>query len=1113
MNFQNNNYQLLLTKLDEFIRKFYVNQLIRGGLYAIGVILFLFTAFNIIEYFFYLPTSARKFMYYSFIGVSAISLYSWVLAPLMKYFKLGKQISHSQAANIIGDHFVNVKDKLLNILQLKNQADQKGENTELILASIHQKSNEIKLVPFQSAINLYQNKKYLRYALPPLLLLLLILVGAPSIITEGTNRLINNDKEFEKEAPFKFKIDTNQLKAVQNSNFDLTVKVDGNILPNEVDINFNNVQYKLKKVDKNTFSYTFNNVQKDIPFKLSSGEFASKTYTLDVLEKPNILNLEVKLDYPEYIGRPDESMMNNGDLTVPTGTNITWLFNTKYADRLDVQFNEKGINPSKQQGTDYFTFSKKIVTDEIYKLFVSNKQVKNADSMKYSITVIPDLYPSISVEKFDDSINKKRFYFVGDASDDYGLRSISFNYQIKKKNGSQQAIVKIPLQSPTSKQIQYTYNWNVQNLNMEQGDEVSYYFETFDNDGVKGSKSARTSLMTYAVPTEEQIEKQTQKNNDEIKDDLKKAIQESKKIQEEANKIKEKLLQQKELDWQAKKQIEKLNDRQKELEKTMEKTKENFMENQKMQNEFDKKSEEILKKQEQVQKMFEQLENQEMKDLMKQIEQLMQNLEKNQALEKMEDMKMNDEELQKELERLEEVFKQMEIESQMEDISKKLEELAEKQEKLAEDTEKKQGDKNELNKMQEDIKKSFDKLKEKLDEVEKKNKELDKPNDLPDTKEEQKDIDKDMKDSQDDMEQNQNSKASKKQKSAASKMKKMSSKMKSKMKENESDQAEEDMKTIRQLLENLVNLSFDQERVMKDFESTGETTPRYVKLTQQQSKLKNDFVMIEDSLHELSKRVYQIESFVTEKVTDIKQNLAESINMLEERIKYKAQENQQRTMKNVNDLALMLSETLDKMQQQQQQSDKPGKGSCDKPGGKGKGGKEPKDKISQGQKSLNDQLKKMKEGMAKEGGMPKPSKEFAQMAAKQAALRRAMQEKQKEMQQRGKGNKEMQEIIDQMDKVETELVNKKLNSETLNRQEQILTRLLEHENAEKEKKQDEERKAEIAVQELNNKIPPSVEEYIKKRQAETDMYKTSNPTLKPYYKQLVEDYFKTLKLK
>ena len=42
-------------------------------------------------------------------------------------------------------------------------------------------------------------------------------------------------------------------------------------------------------------------------------------------------------------------------------------------------------------------------------------------------------------------------------------------------------------------------------------------------------------------------------------------------------------------------------------------------------------------------------------------------------------------------------------------------------------------------------------------------------------------------------------------------------------------------------------------------------------------------------------------------------------------------------------------------------------------------------------------------------------------------------------------------------------------------------------------------------------MPPSLEEYLKKREAEVEMYKTVSPALKPYYKQLVEEYFKSVK--
>ena len=45
--------------------------------------------------------------------------------------------------------------------------------------------------------------------------------------------------------------------------------------------------------------------------------------------------------------------------------------------------------------------------DEAYKLYISNLDLPNADSISYSITVIPDLHPNIKVEKFQDSTFSK----------------------------------------------------------------------------------------------------------------------------------------------------------------------------------------------------------------------------------------------------------------------------------------------------------------------------------------------------------------------------------------------------------------------------------------------------------------------------------------------------------------------------------------------------------------------------------------------------------------------------------------------------------------------------------------------------------------------------------
>ncbi len=1100
------NYRLLVEKLDQFIRKYYVNQLIRGALYSIGLILVLYLAMALLEYNFYFPGSVRKAFAFSFMGVSLAALGGWVLLPLLRYFRLGKVISHEQAAQIIGNHFANVKDKLLNILQLRQQADHESASRELILASIQQKSEEIKLVPFKAAINLGQNRKYLRFALPPLLLLLVLLFAAPSVIRESTRRLLQSNVEFLRPAPFAFMLNDDRLQVAQFEDYELIVKTQGDLIPNEVFIEVDNFQYRLAKQAPGVFSYRFVNVQKDTDFRLFSGAVRSSKYRLDVLERPNMLGFEVKLTFPSYLQRPAETLQSIGDLVLPVGTTVDWVFNAQNTDDVSLLFSgaQEKLEKANRFSNELFTFKRRAMQDETYKVLISSKLLPKADSINYVITVIPDLYPTIRADKFQDSTDFKLLFFVGDAGDDHGLSHITFNYRLKKAGKQPGDLITVSLKRPGVKQANFDYAFDMTKLNLSPGDEVTYYFEAFDNDGVQGPKASRTQLMVFSMPTVEEFKAMAQANDKQIKDDLAKALEESRKLQEELKKMREKMLQEKNLSWQNRKELEKMLERQKQLEKQIQQAQKAFQENLRNQQEYSKTEQNILDKQEQLQKLFDEVMSDEMKELMQQIEELLQQLEKDNALQMMENFQFNNEDLEKELDRMLELFKQLEVEKNMQEAIEELRQLAEQQDKLAEQTEKNQKSQEELKKEQEQINEKFEDIKQKVEETKQKNDELERPMKMEDRQQDMKDIQKDLNDSQKDLNQNQNSKASKSQKKASQKMKDMANAMAMDMQSAEMEQMEEDMKALRQLLENLVSLSFSQENLIKDFNKTPINTPRYVQLTQSQFKIKDDFRLVQDSLQALAKRVFQIESFITEKVSDINANLRNSISELEERRKPQAGDHQQRAMKNLNDLALMLSETLNQMQQQMAGM-MPGNQMCKNPGG---AGRKPSDRITPGQQEMGEQLKQMKSRLDK--GEKINSKEFAQMAAKQAALRKALREKQQELQQRGKGSKELQEAIDGMDKIETDLVNKKLTNETLRRQQDILTRLLEHDKAERERGLDEQRQAE-AAKEKERKMPPSLEEYLKKREAEIEMYKTVSPALKPYYKQLVDEYFKSVR--
>lgn len=1111
---ESSHYNTLIQKLDQFIRKYYINKTLKGALLFVSICVGLFLLYGFIEHQFYLSKGGRKLLFFSYLTVSLTSLAYWVILPLTKYFSLGKVISHEQAAVILGDHFGNVKDKLLNVLQLKKTVD--TSQLALIEASINQKSQDISFVPFKKAIDLNKNKRYLKYALPPMLLLLFVLFAAPSLITDSTYRIINNNKDFERAAPFKMLVNNENLEVLEFEDYKLEVKVEGEQLPNELYVNIDNYDYRLTKVSANEYRYLFSNVRKNTEFQIYSGRYKNTPELLKVLPKPRMVNFDIRLDYPGYTKVKDETVFNSGDITVPEGTKVTWRFNAESTEEIMLRYSMKEESLTKSGGKS-FSYEKRVRQDAPYTVRLSNQHMPFGDSLSFFVRSIKDQHPEISINSLQDSVEKNIFYFVGDASDDYGLTSLNFVYQVSNDLGQTLRNNNLPINITPSEQLDFDYIVDIEELDINPGEKITYYFEVYDNDKVNGSKSTKSSIQSFRQQSIEELKDEEQENEEEIKDKLDDSIQEAKDIQEELKKLREKLLQKNEPDWQDKKQLEKLLERQKNLQEQLENAKSANEKNMQNQQDFMQTSPEIQEKQQRLQELFEEVVKDEMKELMEQIQELMEDLGKEETLQKMEEFKMDEESLENEMERLAELYKQLEVEKELNETINKMDELAEELEKLSEETEKEESNQEELEEKQEEINEEFEELKEKMDDLMEKNDELEFPKDVPDDAPEQmEDIQEDLESSQEKLQKQENSKAASEQKKASEKMKKMSKQMQSQMMEGGSEQMQEDIETLRQLLENLVTLSFDQEGLVNSINRTTINTPRYISLLQDQMKIKDDFKVVEDTLQALSKRQPDLESFVLEKVIEVKHQLAKSLTQLEDRKKPEANQSQRTTMTNLNDLALMLSESMEQMQQQMagmmsgsQMCQNPGNSPGKKDGKDGKSGSVPMDKISEGQDKMSEELKGMIEKM--KSGSGGSAKEFAEAAAKQAALRKALEQMQEELQESGQGaSDQLQKIIDEMDKQEVDLVNKKLDNEMLLRQQEIMTRMLEAEKAQKEREYDEKRKS-TEAQEIKKVIPPSLEKYIQERKAQLEEYKYVSPEMKPYYKKLVDEYYKRLK--
>ena len=1091
----------LILKIDSFIRKFYKNLLIKGVFYSLSLLLVFFLGILTIENIGGFGTFGRALLFYGYLFIAILIFVYYIIIPISKLLKFGKIISYKQAAIIIGNHFSEANDKILNILQLHEQGEKThNKNYNLLLSSINQKTNEVSSLSFSNVINYKENLKYFFRFLLLLLPLILIYFINPSFITSNTDRIINHNTVIVQAAAFTYTLNSKELKVLENEDYNLEVLLKGREIPDNIYISYNNLNIALNKNSPVSYSYLFRNVQKSINFTLNDGINKSQNFILSTIPKPSLQEFSISFDYPKYTNIQNDSLNNLGDLIIPKGTKVKWVFTTKNVDSLSLEFTDT-IYKKNNANRNTFNINKLALNNDNYKIKIQNRYSDYIDSSSYSIDIIDDMYPTIKVSDDVDSLNNDIHYFKGSISDDYGFSKLMFVYKKLKAEKYSKKIIKI--NTALTNNIFYHY-YDFSTLDIDNGESIDYYFEIWDNDAISGSKSTKSKINRYTAPTKKEIEEEIKKNNLQIKEDINESIKEASEIKKELQNIRNELLNKKNPDWQDKNRIENLINKQQNFQEQINK----INKNQKL-SKKQELNEELLKKQEQLNKLFDELMSDEMKKLYKELQELMEEMNKDKILENLENIELNQEDMLKELDRSIEQFKQAEFEQNLESLIEKTEKLSEKQAELSKESLEKDKSDFEINKKQENLKEEFADIQKDIDELKKLNEELENSKKMPDLSKEKEETSKEMNESLEKIEQGKNKKASEAQKKASESLKKLASKMKSMQSNSES--LDLDMDSLKQLLENLVHFSFKQEKIIGEFKNLSTNDPKYVKLGQEQQRLQEELKVIEDSLFALSKRVSALGPHINKELISMKKLLNKSIKNITERQTSKANINQQTIMTSANNLALLLDEVLKQMQ-----SSKPGSGKCSKPGGSnpnaGEGMKKSLKQMKEQIESMKKALEKGKEpGGKKQGDKAGQSSEsLARMAAKQAQLQKQLSEISQELNKDGSslGNG-IKKIVKELEKVQEEIINDDINENTLFRQQQILSKLLEHEKAIREQEMDNKRESK-EIKDYENSNPNQFIEYKKKKNKEVELLKTIPIDLKPYYKNKVNQYFNNI---
>ena len=1095
-------FNILLEKLTAYKKKYYTNVLLRGVIFFFAVLFTAWLLFSALEYFGRFNTPVRIVFFFGFLSIASFALYKWVATPIIKLIDLKNQLSDEEAAEQIGKYFPQVNDKLLNALQLKKLSQQQNE---LLAASISQKTNELSFVPFSDAVNFKENKRHLKFVLVPIAVILLLLMFIPQMLTEGTSRIFNYNTAFVPKAPFDFKLVNKKLEAFKNEDFEVQLQLTGNTLPDQVYIVSKGKRTKMKKETDGSYSHAFRSLQRNELFAFEASGFNSLPYTINVISRPDLKYFDTYLAYPPYLGKKNEELKNAGNLTVPEGTQLDWEFGTANAEKINLKFSTDTKTILLESTNDQFKFSRRAITSEEYHLELENSQSKSKEEISYTINVVKDQFPVINIEKYNDTVLYNHITLGGKISDDYGLKTLKLFYRVQSKDKKVERpylSLNIPIDTKSPAQNFY-YNWMIDSLEVKPGEALEYYAQVWDNDGVNGSKSSKSIVFEFKLPSEEEIKKDIEASSNQAESQMEKILDQTLELQREINKIQQKMKNQKTLSWQEKKELDNVLKKHEELKKEMEQlSKQNEQLNEKTEK-FSPQEEQTAMKMMELQKLFDELLDEETKKMYEELQKMLNDKSTKEMIDKLlEKMEKKDEALNKDLDRALELFKQLKFEQKLNDVIKDLNQLAEKQEKLSEKANDKNENSEKLSEEQQKLNEEFKEMKEELKDLKDINESLEEKKEMESSEQDEQSVDKEQQDSKKELDNNQKSKASKSQKNAADKMKQMAEKLSKMKEESAAEEAEENLGDLRAILENLLTLSFDQEALMKEFKKVNQSDPRYIQLAQKQLKLKDDSKIIEDSLLSLAKRVFQIQAFVTREVRLMKGYMDESVDGIKARRSDLAAGKQQFAMTSMNNLALMLNDVMKQMQAQMAEANESkGGGKCKKPG------KNKKPGLGEMQKQLNQSMEQLKKS-GKTGRAL--SEELAKMAAQQEMIRKALKELEGKMGKNGKnpGN-ELSEMKKMMEESEKDLVNKKLTQETIMRQHDILSKLLESEKAARERELDDKREAEKA-KELKNEVPPSFEKYLKAKEKQIDLLKTVPPSLNPYYKQEVNEYFQKL---
>jgi hypothetical protein len=1085
----NTDFNILVKKIDAFRKRYHLYQFLRGLILFLIVFVILFLLINLLEYQLYMPSAWRRIMFITSVIFLSLIFFRYVFFSVLQLSGILETLNYKKASHLIKGLLPDVKDKLINVLELHDNTETLY-SSDITQAAISQKISELRVFDFSKAVSMKNIKTLMTYFAASFILVVIIHLFNSSLFFESGNRIIKYNQQFVKPSPYTFVWD-NPVNGIQKgSSYTIKLKCEGTDIPSVMYLNIGGNNYLMNFSGSDVFEYEIVSLINPINFYFTDLKYLSENYLIDIIPVPVVNSFITEIEPPAYTSLSKLRMENVGDMQVPKGSIVKWIFDVYDTDSLIVIVNGKDTLITERENRNRFSVARRFLQPSMYEIKVRNQKTSYESIMNFRIDIIEDMFPEIKLTQITDSSRITRLYFRGSIHDDYGFSNLKFHVNIDVEDSS----FTIPFNRYVMPQ-EFYYSVDLQDYNLK-NQTINYYFSVTDNDGVNGPKTTTSESYSFHFPDRVELtEKQSEEFN-KIEDLLKESQQIADELRNDLKELQLKNLNSNISDWEKSRLAEDLMNKKNDLEQVLEQIEKSYKNLNNYNNTFNEQSSEMLQKQQQIQDLLEDVLTDELKKLLEEFSELAREFNDQRLNELSKQMDLSFDDLSKQLDRNLQMLKKMKIEQNLQGVIDQVKEMEQKQADAAKDA----AGNESLDELQNEMisdHQEMENVEQQLNQILEENEQLDKPINFDEFKNEFNEIKENIRNSLQELQQNNRRNSSKSMQDTSEKLKNMAFSMQQMLNMSTMQQNMENIQNLKQILKNLLVLSFDQEDVLRGVSTTSGSDPMVIRLTRKQRDLMTQSEVIKDSLYALARRAPQIGNVVNNELMSMSINLNRSSELMNEGLNSQALTNQQLVITATNNLALMLSEVL---QQMEDMMNNPQDGEGDAQGGQG--GKQ-MGMMKEQSENLRQQLQQMIDQM-KNGNQP-----MSREMSESLMMHEMMQQMLREMMNSGtmgeSARKQLQDIDRLLEQNRRDLMNKNVNPAMVRRQNEIMTRLLEAERSEMERDQDNKRESNTADEQFYSN-PAQFFDFEPEKNITIENLQRNNLKLNNFYQNKFKNY-------